>query len=277
MSRLTIISAVLLLLVNVMVLAGVAYNRSDDKVTQLLLTERELSVVNDFSSADENSGMSLSINWSSLSRNKENKLITQRWGEPDWLSEDKLKQLGVDVDSIKVPGDDDRYRDVQSIEVVFVLEFDGDAYKTALTIAEKELAEATQKQQADADNKGLVRSLKNLKSKLERLQLSDTRLFIIDAGLDKQALIEKYSDKKQYLFISGELKPYWVDSKLTASVKDLFISRVHVPLPFSDIITRATQGEAFSNYGDEFIAPRYAVLLNLGKRLEPWIESVSDL
>ena len=282
MLKLTALSASLLLLVNVIVLAGVAYNRSDDKVAQVKLAERELSVYSSYSATDENSGMALKINWSTLSRNSDNKLVIRKWGNPDWLNEAKLKALGVDVDALKTSGSqyesDYRYnRSMQSLDVLFVLELDGDAYKKALEITASDLNDIQLKQNLIPKDKKLIKRVKDRQSKLTRLQKSDSRLFVIDAGNDKQALMTRYPDRNKYLLIRGELKPYLKKNRLTASIKRLFISTIHVPLPFSEVIDDLTQGKKFDKYGTEPIPPRYEVQLNVGKRLEPWIESVRGL
>ena len=237
MPKLTIISAALLLLVNVIVLAGVAYNRSDDKVAQLLLTERELSVVNHYASADENSGMALNINWSTLSRNSEDELVVRKWGNPNWMNEKKLKALGVDVDGLKASSsqyelDYSYNRILQSLDVLFVLELNGDAYKKALEIVTKDLNDIQKKQSFMPEDEVLTKQVENVQSKLSHLQKSDSRLFVIDAGKDRQALMDRYKDRSKYLLIRGELRPYMEKNRLTASIKRLFISTIHVPLPF---------------------------------------------
>ena len=62
--RKLMLSAVLLLLVtNIVVLSGVAYNRAGEPVVSLELTERELTMVQSYRRTDENSGTALLLQW----------------------------------------------------------------------------------------------------------------------------------------------------------------------------------------------------------------------
>ena len=63
MRKLLLSAVVLLLLTNVVVLAGVAYNRAGEPVVSLELTERELTLVRSYRRTDENSGTALSLQW----------------------------------------------------------------------------------------------------------------------------------------------------------------------------------------------------------------------
>lgn len=283
MNKLTIIAAILLLLTNVIVLAGVAYNRSDETDASLLLTERELSLQDYSYNKEENSGLALTIDWNIISTNSlrknARKYSLYRGGNPDWLDENKLKQLAVDVDELRENHNafdyDYGYDRITSIEVIYVLEYDGDSYQTVLSEAEKDTQQLRESVKTHPDDEDMVDRLESRMEWLKRLQVSETRLIVIDAGLDAQVLRGKYKDKSKYLLLRGELKPYWDDDKLVARVKQLFISRVHVPLPHVNDITELTNREALnSKYGEEPLMPRYQVKLNIGKRLEPWIEKV---
>ena len=64
-----IMAAALLVLTNIIVLVGVAYNRMGDTETSLLLTERELSLPYRSYSKKENSGLSLRVNWNVIPTN----------------------------------------------------------------------------------------------------------------------------------------------------------------------------------------------------------------
>ena len=60
---------ILLVLINIIVLSGVAYNRSGDPAALIWLTERELKM--SYRSYEENSGLSLCLDWRTLDKNEE--------------------------------------------------------------------------------------------------------------------------------------------------------------------------------------------------------------
>ncbi|MFW2372479.1 MAG: DUF4824 family protein [Gammaproteobacteria bacterium] len=282
MPKLAILSAVLLLLVNVIVLAGVSYNRSGENISHIVFTERELSVLSGYSNTKENSGMTLSINWSVLRRHDEDNAGYYRIGSPDWLDDAKLKELGIDTDTIRNSTSEnrsayERSEYLTSTEVVYVLEYDGAAYQRDLQQLISDVNELGKQQQADPNNKQSEKRLDNKNKRLKRMQLSDSRLYVIDAGLNLQTLMEKYSDKSKYMLMRGELKPVWHKGKLTGRIKRVFISKIHVPLAYATLISKFTGDKAYINYGLDPVAPRYEIELSMGKRLEPWIESVSDI
>lgn len=281
MNKLTIIAALLLILTNVIVLTGVAYNRAGEVEASLLLTERELAFKDYSYNNKENSGLALMIDWKVISTNSLRKNASKyslyRGGNPDWLDENKLRQLAVDVDRLREYQRASEYAQdkILSKEVIYVLEYDGVAYQTVLTEAENYTQRLREKLNNNPDNEDLSERLEDREVWLRKLQISESRLIVIDAGLDAQVLREKYKDNSKFLLLAGELMPYWNDDKLVARVKQLFISSVHVALPHADHITKLTNGEAKNiRYSDQPLMPRYQVKLNIGTRLEPWIEEI---
>lgn len=257
MPKMVISSAALVLLVNLIVLLGVAYNRSDESVAQLVLTERELNLPQYYFWRKENSGMALPIRWSALDENKRKFSGYPYSRTPDWLTESKVKSLGVDIDELKNIKHKDfygfSYKRITR-EVIYVLEYNGQEYARALQ---------------------LIKSL-SLKEQ-KRFKVAESRLFVIDVGLDKTSLLEKYNDKSKYLLLAGELRVIRNNNQLTASIRRLYIPRIHVPLPESELISKLTAERLFYQYNKEPIEPRFEIRLNIGKRLEPWIESVRAL
>ncbi|MDH5571649.1 MAG: DUF4824 family protein, partial [Gammaproteobacteria bacterium] len=186
----------------------------------------------------------------------------------------KLQALGFDLASIRGSKKRQRYSwsgEVQS--VVFVLEYDGAAFQQALKQEQAELDDMLAETQEPVDDRQ-QKELDNKKNDLKRMQLSNTRLYVIDAATDEQALFKKYADKNKYLFARGEVGLNWEDEALTGRIKELFINEIHVPLPDSRQVQTITQGKRLYSYGTEPVAPRYRVKLNIGQRFEPWIEAV---
>ncbi len=95
MNKLTVLIASFLVLVNVIVLAGISYNRSGEVITKLQLTERELSLPYRSHRQKENSGLALRLNWNfipdELDRNRYSKYGLQRYNSPTWLSKEGEK------------------------------------------------------------------------------------------------------------------------------------------------------------------------------------------
>ncbi len=275
MRKFTIASVILLLLTNAMVLAGVAYNRSGEPVISIELTERELPVNQSFSVNDENSGTTLSLKWQVLDPDEDSYYMTTTYGTPEWLDDNKLKELGFDMKALKSDADKFRSRTSNlSAEAILVLEYQGESYYKALASV-KEKVDKLRLQAADYPDNENSNNLENYEKRLSRLKKSQTRLFVIDAGLDKQALLKRYADKNKYLLTRGEIGLRWVGDIVSGRIKQLYIHQLHVPLPLSEQVAAITNGEVYSTYNNDQISPRYSVRMNIGKRLEPWIESVS--
>ncbi len=278
MRKLMLTCVLLLLLTNIVVLAGVAYNRSGEPLLSLELTERELPIIQSFNSKDENSGTTLSLKWQIHDPDEDPQYKSMTYGSPDWLDDEKLTALGFDMKKFK--NDKDKYRHRTShlaTEVILVLEYQGENYDKAVMLAEEKAAVLRQQVAEDPDDEDQLNELSRYGEQLTRLKVSRTRLYVVDAGLDKEALIQKYADKKYHLLVRGEIGLRWIESVVSGRIRQLYIQQVHVPLPLSEQLTTWTDGETYSSYSNNSIPPRYKVRLNIGKRLEPWIESVSQM
>lgn len=282
--NLAIIAAALLVLVNVIVLAGAGYNRSGDPIASLQLTERELSAPYRYYNNKENSGLSLRLNWRvspDLSKeNRYDRYSLSTYTSPNWLTENKLKELGIDIEKAKANKKNSRYgyQSIDSEEVIVVLEYDGESFQKILNNAENDIKQYRTGVKKSSDNKKLIDQLKQHEESLSALKISGPRLIAIDAGLELKALKEKYNDNSKYLMLRGEVRPHWSDDELKGRIRQLFNSQVHMPLPYSKEINEITNSETTSNrYNRRNKKPRYQVELSLGKRLEIWVGGVSGL
>ena len=275
MRKLLLSAVVLLLLTNVVVLAGVAYNRAGEPVVSLELTERELTMVQSYRRTDENSGTALSLQWQVSGDGEQLASLYAGGSSPEWLDEAKLSALGFDLAALKRDKEQDRRR-WRSLarEVVIVLEYDAEAYQQSLSLVGHQLSLHREKLAQSPDDDNLAERLKHTEERLAGLKLSATRLFAVDAGLEQQALIEKYADSDRYLFVRGDIGPRWDDDAVTGRIQRLTVQQVHVPLPYSQQLAELTQGQRFNAYNEDPIPPRYRVRLNIGKRLEPWVAAV---
>jgi hypothetical protein len=277
MRNIMIAAVLLLVLTNAVVLTGVAYNRAGEPVARLELTERELSLGKTYSNLDENSGTALTINWRNLDSDEDLDNAYSRYNAPAWLNEMKLSELGFDIEGLKNARSDIQYDfDTAAVDVILVLEYQGDSYKQAIEIAERRLTSLSTKKDL-LTKEELDEKIKWHTEKLYELKVSETRLYVIDAGLDQQALVKKYEGRNNTLFAHGEISVSLADKHLTGHIRELYIPEVHVPLPYSEQLSVLTKDRAYFEYGETIIPPRYQVSLNIGKRLEPWIDSVSKI
>lgn len=285
--NLAIIAAALLVLVNIIVLTGAAYNRSGDPIASLQLTERELSLpYRSYNSNKENSGLALRLNWNVApvlsEKNRYNRYSLSKYTAPNWLKENKLKELGVDIEKAKLNKKGSRYgyRRLDAEEVIVVLEYNGESFQKILKNAENDIKQQRTKVKKSADNKELIRQLKGHEESLANLKISGSHLIAIDAGLELKALKEKYNDSSKYLILRGEVRPFWSKDELKGSIRQLFNSEVHVPLPYSKEINEITKRETTTtsySYNRRNKKPRYQVELKVGKRLEFWAGGVKGL
>jgi hypothetical protein len=185
-------------------------------------------------------------------------------GSPTWLDKAKLESLGFaasQLESIRKRGD--RARAELSREVLLVLELDGPAYQTSL--------ERVRRNVESQAAKG-IKEAAELKKVLEAEQGANSRLFVVDAGLDLAALRTKYPDHARYAMVRGQVQPQLHSEnrtpKLVGYITEISIHEVNVPFEIRKVFdfVPKTTGETYKPE-----SPPYEVTINFGKRLEPWI------
>ncbi|MGA8880515.1 MAG: DUF4824 family protein, partial [Azonexus sp.] len=123
-------------------------------------------------------------------------------------------------------------------------------------------------------SKQFAERAKAASNELAREENSNSRLFVIDAGLDARLLREKYPDRSRFLLLRGTVRPslYNRESSLpraTGYVSRVGYGRIHVPHALREPLeSLRAQGEPGG--GDGFSA-----MLLVGQRLEPWLVEVS--
>ena len=266
----------LLLLVNVIVLGGVSYNRSGEDAV-MTLTERELPVASGYA-YQENSGLSLRINtyhrfyWTGKAGN---------YDEFRWLDSKKLESLGFSFDPRVTSGEKNDYYDRQLPRQTFaVVEFDGAAWTAWKKILEDELASLGQEGQ---DGKKTDKERESARHGIERELKAGSRLFIVDAGKDPALLRQQYTDRSRYLILPATARvSYWggyAYPEAKSSIRghiSLLIDEMNVSHHLHTLFDGRQPQKGFNKYppitseGD----PRYEVSLRSGKRYEPWIENI---
>jgi len=263
----------LIALTNAVALFGAVYNRSGEPESTLLLTQRELQPPY-YWSKRENSGIALNLRWRVL-REGANDAVSNSWGRnqgdsPPWLDRAKMASLGFDVDRVDSELDDRRsFGRELGRDVLLVLEFDGPAYQRSLVGAAEAAAKLEKKNEAE--------SSKLAAQILDRERNANSRIFVVDAGLDLAALRAKYADRSKYAIVRGQVRPAWRAARIAKShsgyVSALNVEAINVPLEFRDTFEGATPDIEFAPTSTSKVP--YEATVAFGKRLEPWITAAA--
>lgn len=270
----------LIVVTNALVLGGVARNRSGPPDSMLRLSQRELAPPFQWGMATENSGLSLRIldrvagerpapipaNADFIARD----CLYYRTGEPDWPDDARVAAVGIDVKRLRAQPDARHGGAPTSKEVLFVLELDGPAYAAALTHAHVQRDEEAATAAANPGKEEFVRRAKCAADAALYAERDASRLFIVDFGLDRDALRAKYPDRRRHALVRGMLQPVAAPiGSPVARIDRLSIGTVTLPHEF-----RQTLGPLLAA---EKTRPRkqprgeFEATVAWGTRLEPWI------
>ena len=272
--RRTLIAGVsLILAVNAIVLAGVAYNRSGAPESTVQLSERELQAPYGRWKNKENSGVALNLRWrvhSGTDAPDTYYEYASYGGTAAWLDKAKLAALGMDV-SQEQSRTTRRFKQPRMKEVLLVLELDGPAYRQSLERARKKADDEEKLNEANPGNKEFAQRTKAAKERLVREELENSRLFVIDAGFDVEALRVQYPDQAHYLIVRGQIRPQHVTRNrqeyLMGSISAISISQINVPVEFQPVLMQT---------GPTNKPACFKATVAYGKRSEPWIVALSE-
>jgi hypothetical protein len=270
LSRKHLLIAVLALIAvtNAVALIGVAYNRSAEPESTVLLSERELRPPSIWRGKHENSGLDLKLQWRVFYRSSgSGDQLLYAWSVPgyggsaEWLDVAKMKSLGFDVSPPKARGDSSGYGRQLSRDVLLVLEVDGSVYRQSLEMATRT---------AETLSKGTPEQAKRSRETLDAETRLNSRLFVVDAGLDLATLRAKYPDRAKYAIVGGRVRPN--QDMRTAEMKGGWVSGVNidtinVPLQWRDVFLGASPDEDVNAK----LKIQYEAAVAFGRRLEPWI------
>jgi len=271
------IGFVILVATNIVVLSGVASNRSGEPETLITLTERELRLP--YRVHEENSGLALGLAWRALGKDDDFDKYPE-WRSLAWLSAEKLEELGFNIDDyLRSEGNVTLHKEPIPREVFIVLENNGEAYREALRRAETVLEKEEGLFKSNSGDKRLRDNFEGAEKRLKRERISESRLFAIDAGLDPKKLGEKYNDRTRFIIARGLVKPTYRHENKTKEVvgyiTKISIERIHVPLKHRQVFDAIPVEDKSKQ--NELRPPRYKVELAYGSRLEPWIVSVQPV
>jgi hypothetical protein len=269
----------LIIVTNAIALGGVAYNRSGEAESVLKLTERELPIVNWTWPDNDNSSIDLRLDWrvrQSYSPDSDYRY----WGN-DWLSQEQLRALGFDT-SLPVETDEafERTRREVPKTVFLVLEYDGPAYQEALEQSRERVEQATELAARNAGDARFEEQLKDAREALADEEDSASRLFIVDASLDPEALRERYPDRARYSIVRGRVGTHVVGEpgkhRIAATPPDLDIDQIRVPQAYRTLVEPLRDRRHYV-YNFNKGPPRFSATVNFGRRLEPWIVQMQSI
>lgn len=259
--RLSAFAIALVLVVNAAVLAGVVWNRSVEPAAVLELTERELALPYGRWAGRESTGVALSIRRAAQ--------------DHEWLDRDKLAELGFDIGRYERQPRSG-WRPAQR-RVHVVLEYDGPAFDELLAEHEARLESSRQDLETGKINR---RQVEAAEAALERLRVAESRLIVVDAARAPEVLRERYPDRRRYAIVQALVRMHAVSRpddteqpQLRGRVDALLPGRVYVPRRFHSPLREASD-ERRNAYD---APPRYRVVLNFGRRAEPWVAGVEPI
>ena len=196
---------------------------------------------------------------------------------PAWLTPAKLTALGFDLPDDRDPRAEDRYaRTLLPKEVYIVLEQDGPLYREALERTAAALATARELSRAHPENDELRKAFDNARERLQREQISASRLFAVDAGRNPEKLRETYRDRSRYIIVKGLVRVWYPyrdgHRQVRGTISRLVIERIHVPLAQRQSLDPLLSAKPSPRI--QPAPPRYEITLAYGRRLEPWIVAV---
>jgi len=252
----------LIVITNAVALGGVMYNRSGEPESTLTLTQRELALPYRYEETSENTGLSLSVFWRvepPEDRDDEPSYGFRYGGEPAWLDGAKLEELGIRVRA-RAPRNVDGISNSRGlpVDVWLVLEMDGPAYKRLL---ERTCNRASWNQEA--------------RDACTREKNEASRLFVVDAGLDRHALRAKYPETTTHAIVRGQIEATRVTdastSKVTGHISGVSVDEIQVP-----VALRAPLGPDPSVRWDARNEKPFVATVAFGRRHEPWIVKLSS-
>jgi hypothetical protein len=281
--NLFIVSLLILLATNAFVLTGVASNRAGTPEALIILSERELNLP--YRLYKENSGLSLTLQWRTL--NQQDKLDNYSYanrGTPAWFDNKKLEDLGYsrhEIEYYSSSSYDSRKRKPLPKEVFIVLENNGPLYDEAVKRAEMMVENQKARLAKNTDDKQITSRVEQAEKQLNRERLSASRLFAVDAGVDRAALRQKYNDSTGFIIAKGLVEPHYsydntkTNREVHGYIQRLSIEQIHIPLKQRKLFDTLL-GQNKTRQSD-IKTPRYQVELAYGSRLEPWVVSLKPM
>lgn len=240
---LVLAAAAVVLLSNLWVLISAGRNRAGATGGTIELTERELALP---SSIGDSTVVLLDLRWDVSSADPDDNQA------PDWLNEAKLAELGFDCRvSVTSPQARDHYASQLPMPVYLVLEYEGEAWKTARHHPGRK-----------------------------------THLFVVDAGRGARRLRDLHPDTARSVICQGVVNVFYQDRSFREGTPlaqprlrgriEVIPGQIFVPPPHCRMLQslRRPDEQTRDETDDE---PRFAVTVSWGTRYEPWVRGARRL
>ena len=270
--------AALIVLTNAVALGGAYLNRSGEPDARITLTERELGFDWGGMGRRENSGLALRLHWRVEPGDGVDDIAADYTRQPPWLDAARMAELGFDTRS-QNDVQQRRYERGLPRQVLLVLEYDGPAWQRMVARAQKAAEAHAAAAAANPGNPDFGRRAESAAGRARRERESNSRLVVVDAGLDAAALRVRYPDRARHLILAGTVRPAvsHVEGRgrlLGGHIDEIAVEQLNVPLALRGELDRSRNAPNAAVAGHP---PRYAVGIATGRRLEPWLEQVSLL
>lgn len=260
----------LIALVNAVILAGVAWNRSEPADSRLQLSERELGDSYAYWRQDSN-GIALRLNY----RWPNSRPNDYSYNSLRQLSPEQMRAVGFTVPEELTEASVQRYRRQLDRDALLVLEFNGPLYQQHLQMAREQLEKSRADLAAVPDNKQLIENHTQARKTLQQEQSSASRLFVVDAGSDLASLRARYPDRQRYAMVRARFDTWaWHDDgswQIGGSAEVPVADRIHLPQRWHALfeqLPRRPDTPGLPNSGGEKL---FNAELAIGQRLEPWL------
>ncbi len=224
------IAGAIVVAANAFAFAGAAYNRSA-VVSRVELTDTDLFR---WTTSAEDSGLTLRFNWLEFYFSRERR-----------ITEARLREIGFDLPGTNADPEVDRRILPRKAFIVLAV---GDPER-------KEWLDDFYAHQSPNTSPS---------------DPPPSRLIVIDAGLDDQALRAKYSDPSHFLILHGVVSA----TRYTRASGERWEGQVVSLLPPSVHVPTEMRAAASQTHPREY-EPRFSLVLCVGRRGEPWVESVT--
>lgn len=272
---------------NLFALGGVMYNRSYAD-SELALTEHEFRLTASIP-REETSELKMRLQWcaepdpgDSTDAGTGRFSIYECARTPRWLDRAKLESLGFDVPRTQTPVD---YSNLWRRErrVLVVLELDGPTRQRMINLSRQALAARRADLSRWPDSASIEGNVIARMNAVAWLENGASRLFAVDAGLDRDELRARYPDRRRYAivpaWVSSNVRTFWRGKPVPPS--DTVIMEGHIDRLVGDEMNVAAsfrsniQNNVVSAYARNFPAPAVLdIRIAYGRKLEPWISSV---
>lgn len=254
----------LIVAVNALVLAGVAWNRAGEPGSRLTLTHREAQLPYDYGHDGEHGGVAVTLAWRvPATRHEADASHAFNYSRgAGWLDAARLRALGFDLS-----GDERTHR--ASREVLLVLELAGEAWQASIEYARHEhdalVARGTT---SKAEENAVLSAQQSLQYEMDKA----SRLFAVDAGLDVAALRARYPDHARHAIVAATVRPLAQRENdqliFTGQIEEVSVSSITVPHAL-----RVAMADVDRNEVDTGRAT-FELDVAWGRRFEPWVTAV---